>query len=129
MNHRQSASFGIVAVALLAGSMPTLAQDAGAATAADFNDPEFWSIVDAGPANSDELRRVVATYAAYGMSDEAASAFASYLSREDAPNDPYCEFCQALFSAGHRTDESSPYHLFIRPRSGRETDIFVVQSA
>ncbi|HEX5418386.1 MAG TPA: M56 family metallopeptidase, partial [Gammaproteobacteria bacterium] len=81
--------------------------------AADPNDPDFLALVQRGPANSQELERIVNTYAEHGKQQAAVDTIADYLARDDsAENDaptssippfvgPACTLCvTALRSRG-----------------------------
>ena len=74
--------------------------------AAALDDPDFLVIANTGAKNSNELSKLVTTYAANGMKHEVTEAFARYLLRDDASTDPYCDYCQSLILAGHRFDEN-----------------------
>jgi hypothetical protein len=82
--------------------------------AAGFNDPLFWSVVDAGPRTSEELELVATTYAANGMTDEATNTFVRYLSRPDPESDPVCEYCSSLLATVKLHEAPSPLAAAVR---------------
>jgi hypothetical protein len=71
-----------------------------------FNDPEFWRIVETGPANSEELELAVTTYAANDMPDRVVELFVRYFEEADLEEDPYCSFCMSLLPQTHGYEQS-----------------------
>jgi TonB family protein len=53
----------------------------------DLNDPAFLALVQKGPANDDELSRIVNAYVAQGRQADAAAVLADYISREMEASD------------------------------------------
>lgn len=87
----------LVGMILLLQSATGGAQDIDVApSTANLNDPEFQNILQSGPASSAELEKVVTTYLANELREEAIESLAAYLQRPDKGEDPHCDYCQSL---------------------------------
>jgi hypothetical protein len=110
-SQRVVAQLILLAALLLQGTLQAqVPQQPPAGT--DLNDPAFWAIVQNGPQSSDELEKLIRTYAANGMEDEAIDTFTSYLLRDAKDGDPFCDFCQSIVGSGHGASDESLSELF-----------------
>jgi hypothetical protein len=86
----------VIGAALAITASSSNAQDDSALS--QLSDPAFWRMVESGPSNDEELERLVTTYAANDMPEQASEALRGYLLSSLNGEHAQCVYCMSLLA-------------------------------